>query len=525
MTNISGQKLKNIISSIPVPVESSKEYDDVTVTGIVFDSRKVEEGNIFVALKGDNFNGHNFIPDAIKKGAIAVIGSDEISYDIDIPYFKVTNTRETLAHVSAALFDFPAKKLIVIGVTGTDGKTTTTNLIYHILLSAGIKAGMISTVNAVIGDETLDTGFHVTTPEAPDVQRYLSIMVNEEITHVVLEATSHGLAQDRVTACEFDIGVVTNITHEHLDYHGSYEEYFTAKARLFEFLSTTAMKKIDVNRCAILNKDDISYDCLKDRIGVKKFDYSCDPNTKADIFAEDIKVSKDGINFNVIGKNINQQINCPLTGKYNVQNCLAAIAATVYGLGIDPNIAADGIGSINFIPGRMERIDLGQDFTAIVDFAHTPNALREALKAAREMTDKRVIAIFGSAGLRDRQKRKMMAEISLSIADITILTAEDPRTESLDDILNEMSLAAINAGGIEGKNFLKIYDRGDAIKKGIALAKKDDIVIACGKGHEQSMCFGNVEYNWDDRTAMRSALAEYLNVAGPKMPFLPTQEQ
>ena len=263
---------------------------------------------------------------------------------------------------------------------------------------------------------------------------------------------------------------------------------------------------------------------MRDRIDVKKIDYSCDPDANADIVAEEIRVSKSGIDFNVIGKDINQSINCSLTGKYNVQNCLAAMAAAVYGLGIDPNIAADGIRSINFIPGRMERIDLGQEFTAIVDFAHTPNALREALKAAREMTNKRVIAIFGSAGLRDRQKRKMMAEISLSIADITILTAEDPRTESLDDILKEMSLAAINAGGIEGKSFLKIRDRGNAIKKGVALAEKDDIVIACGKGHEQSMCFGDVEYSWDDRTAMRSALAEFLNVAGPKMPFLPTQD-
>ena len=524
MTNISGQKLKNIISSIPVSVKSSKEYDDITVTGIVFDSRKVEKGNIFIALKGDNFDGHNFIPDAINKGAAAVIGSEELPFDFDVPYLKVKNTRETLAYVSAALYDFPAKELVVIGVTGTDGKTTTTNMIYHILLSAGIKAGMISTVNAVIGNRILDTGFHVTTPEAPDVQRYLSIMVNEGITHVVLEATSHGLAQDRVTACEFDIGVVTNITHEHLDYHGSYEEYFAAKARLFEFISTTAMKGLDVNRCAILNKDDISYDRLKDKIDVKKFDYSCDPDANADIFAEDIEVLKNGISFNVVGKNIDQQIHCPLTGKYNVQNCLAAIAAAVYGLGIDHQNVADGIKTINFIPGRMERIDLGQEFTAIVDFAHTPNALRAALKAAREMTDKRVIAIFGSAGLRDRQKRKMMAEISLSIADITILTAEDPRTESLDDILNEMASAAVNAGGVEGKNFLKIHDRGDAIKKGVALAEKDDIVIACGKGHEQSMCFGDVEYSWDDRTAMRSALAEYLNVAGPKMPFLPTQD-
>jgi UDP-N-acetylmuramoyl-L-alanyl-D-glutamate--2,6-diaminopimelate ligase len=206
-----------------------------------------------------------------------------------------------------------------------------------------------------------------------------------------------------------------------------------------------------------------------------------------------------------------------------VSNCLAAIAATVVGLGIDPEKARRGIAGLYGVPGRMERINLKQDFTAIVDFAHTPNALKVTLQTARQMTSGKVIAIFGSAGLRDRQKRRMMAETSLQLADMTILTAEDPRTESLDEILAEMAAAAVVAGGVEGQNFYRIPDRGEALRRAVQLAQPGDLVIACGKGHEQSMCFGVMEYPWDDRTALRAALAERLGLPEPKMPFLPTQ--
>ncbi|TLN07775.1 UDP-N-acetylmuramoyl-L-alanyl-D-glutamate--2,6-diaminopimelate ligase, partial [bacterium] len=215
---------------------------------------------------------------------------------------------------------------------------------------------------------------------------------------------------------------------------------------------------------------------------------------------------------------------CRLVGNFNVSNCLAALAATVVGLGIDPQIAARGIASLPGVPGRMEVVDMGQDFTAIVDFAHTPNALARALETARELTNGRVIAVFGSAGLRDREKRRMMAEVSVRMADVTILTAEDPRTESLEAILAEMGAAAASSGGVEGDTFFRIADRGEAIRKAVQLAQPGDLVMACGKGHEQSMCFGTQEYSWDDRTAMRAALAERLRVSGPAMPFLPTQE-
>ncbi len=213
-----------------------------------------------------------------------------------------------------------------------------------------------------------------------------------------------------------------------------------------------------------------------------------------------------------------------LVGAYNVSNCLAALTATVYGLGIEPEIAAQGIALLDGIPGRMERIDMRQNFIAIVDFAHTPNALKSALEAARTMTNGRVIVAFGSAGLRDKEKRRMMAETSAELADLTVLTAEDPRTESLDGILDEMAAGARSKGGREGETFWRVPDRGAGIRFALKLAQPGDIVLACGKGHEQSMCFGAREFLWDDRTAMRAALAEYLSVDGPQMPYLPSQD-
>ena len=486
---------------------------------MVFDSRLVQKGDLFVALPGVSSDGHKYIPAAIEKGAVAVLGSLDLS--LRVPFIKVENTRAAMAYLSAALEGWPAHSLTVIGVTGTDGKTTTSSLIHRILLQAGLNAGMISTVNAVIGDEVLDTGFHVTTPDSPDLQRYLRRMVDAGLTHVVLESTSHGLAQDRLTGCEFDIGVVTNITHEHLDYHGSYENYQEAKGRLFTMLSETREKKQGNPRLAVLNHDDGSYDYLHALAKVRKVSYGL--GGEADLTASEIRYERGRMSFRVRmrGMGIDQVVSTNLLGDYNVSNCLAAFAAAVEGLGIDPAVAAQGIAALPGIPGRMEQIDLGQDFTAIVDFAHTPNALKVALEQARKMTKGRVIAIFGSAGLRDREKRRLMAEVSVGLADITILTAEDPRTESLEGILAEMADAAVGKGGVEGKSFYRVPDRGEAIRLGVKLAKAGDLVIACGKGHEQSMCFGETEYPWDDRTAMKAALAERLGIKGERMPELP----
>lgn len=521
MINNSTTSLRKIFQDLPFPVPA--KIPETQISGIAIDSRAVKPGSLFVAMKGGTMDGHDFIRNAIENGAAAVVGDREFD-ELPIPYIKLENPRQALTWLAASFYNWPARKLTMIGVTGTDGKTTTSNLIYKILIAAGFKAGMISTVNAVIGDTVLDTGFHVTTPDAHDVQNYLAKMVAAGLTHVVLETTSHGWAQYRVDACEFDIGVVTNITHEHLDQHGSYENYRAAKARLFSSLEWTREKPQGNPRLGVINRDDDkSFAFLNDHIKVNKVNYGL--AEEADIHAEEIEYSSAGIKFTAVSEDFRVDILSNLVGAYNVSNCLAALTATVYGLGIDPQVAAQGVAALEGIPGRMETISMGQNFIAVVDFAHTPNALKVALEAGRKMSRGRVISVFGSAGLRDKEKRRMMAETSAELADLTVLTAEDPRTESLDGILEEMAEGARSKGGREGETFWRVPDRGEAIKFALRLAGEGDIVLSCGKGHEQSMCFGRTEYLWDDRTAMKAALAEFLGVDGPAMPYLPSQDR
>jgi UDP-N-acetylmuramoyl-L-alanyl-D-glutamate--2,6-diaminopimelate ligase len=511
--------LSSLFAEAPLIILAGKP-GDTFITGIAMDSRLVEPGYLFVAMQGGLADGHEFIQVAIRNGAAAIVGEKLID-GLSVPYIQVENSRQALTWLAAAFYGNPGRKLTVIGVTGTDGKTTTCNLLYQIFLAAGLKAGLISTVNAVIGDEVLDTGFHVTTPDAPDVQRYLARMVEAGLTHVVLETTSHGWAQYRVDACEFDIGVVTNITHEHLDQHGSFENYRAAKARLFLSLEKTRPKPQGNPRLSVLNKDDSSYEYLSRLVNGPQSSYGVEAS--ADIRAESIEYSPQGIHFEAVGDGLRLPVTSRLVGAFNISNCLAALTAAIRGLGLDPETAARGIAALTGIPGRMERINLGQPFTAIVDFAHTPNALQVAIEAVRNMTGKRVIVIFGSAGLRDKEKRRMMAEVAARLADVSVLTAEDPRTESLEGILEEMAAGARLQGGLEEKTFFRISDRGEAIRLGIRLAQPGDIVMACGKGHEQSMCFGTTEYPWDDRIAMQAALSERMGIEGPQMPHLPTQ--
>jgi UDP-N-acetylmuramoyl-L-alanyl-D-glutamate--2,6-diaminopimelate ligase len=512
--------LKEIFAQLPI--KTSEIIEDRIINGIVSDSRVIQPGNLFVAIPGNITDGHRFISDAVAKGAAAVVGTNDIA-TLDIPYIRVENSKRALAHLAAAFHGFPAKKLTIIGVTGTDGKTTTTNLIYEILRSAGIPSGMISTVNAVVGDRLLDTGFHVTTPDAPDIQRYLASMVDSGLTHVILEATSHGLAQYRLEACEFDIGVVTNITHEHLDFHETYENYRAAKAKLLDYLVYTVDKPAVHTRAAVINRDDRSYPFLAQRVDIRKISYGF--NRKADVKAENISQDQSGWTFDLVIQDNRHRITTNLVGLYNIFNCLAAITSTVVALNVDIHHAISALASFRGVAGRMEAIDLGQDFLAIVDFAHTPNALKCSLETAHTLTNGNLIAVFGSAGLRDRAKRRLMAETSIRLADLTIFTAEDPRTEPLTGILDEMAAGARSRGGLEGKDFWRIQDRGAAIQFALELANPGDLVIICGKGHEQSMCFGETEYAWDDRTALKAALSQLLGLPGPDMPYLPTQDQ
>jgi UDP-N-acetylmuramoyl-L-alanyl-D-glutamate--2,6-diaminopimelate ligase len=511
--------ISTLFAEAPINILAGK-IDDTDISGITMDSRLVNPGCLFVAMQGASVDGHEFIPGAIQHGASVIVGEKPLE-GLPVPYIRVKNSRQALPWLAAAFYGYPGRKLTVIGVTGTDGKTTTCNLLFQILLAAGYKTGLISTVNAIIGDKVLDTGFHVTTPDAPDVQAYMARMVEAGLTHVVIETTSHGLAQHRVDACEFDVGIITNITHEHLDQHGSFANYRNVKARLFRYLDKTRSKPQGNPRLSVLNKDDKSYKYLSRFAPGPQTSYGLDPS--ADFRAESIVYSQQGIRFDVVGKGFRVPVTSSMVGLFNVSNCLAALTAAVKGLNINPKTVVQGIATLKGVPGRMERIDLGQSFTAIVDFAHTPNALHEAIETIRMLTNGKVIVVFGSAGLRDKEKRHMMAETSTELADVSIFTAEDPRTESLGKILDEMAAGACKRGGVEERTFFRVLDRGEAIRLGVRLAEPGDIVMVCGKGHEQSMCFGTTEYPWDDRTAMRAALAEQLGIEGPQMPYLPPQ--
>lgn len=482
----------------------------------VEDSRAVVPGGVFVARKGGNVDGHDFIQRAIENGAVAIIGESTI--DIDIPYVQVSNAQSALGKLAASYYDFPSRKLTVYGVTGTNGKTTTIHLLHSILKQAtNGKAGFISTIAADFGNATAETGLHVTTPSAPKVQEYLAQMVNAGLTHVVLEMTSHGLAQGRLSGVDIDVAILTNLTHEHLDFHGSFEAYRAAKGLMFKMLSES-YRKPDVPKVAVINADDPSRDYFAQFDADVKATYSVDK--KSEYQAQGLQFLPGQIQFSVD----KHDVKTVLVGKFNVYNILAAIAAA-RATGIRwnigrKNIIRKGIAQVEAVSGRMERIDEGQDFTAIVDFAHTPDALEKALTAGRGllMHGKRLIAVFGSAGLRDIEKRRMMAETSARLADVTILTAEDPRTESLDMILGMMAEGAILQGGREGFSFFRIRDRGAAIYEACQMAQAGDVVMVCGKGHEQSMCFGTTEYPWDDRDALRAALR------GAPLQTLPTAE-
>lgn len=469
---------------------------------VVESSRDITIGGLFVARRGLTVDGHRFIADAVSRGAVAVV-TEEQRDDIPVPYLQVPDTSESLGILAAAYYGFPSRQLTIIGVTGTDGKTTTSTMIHHILkASSNIKAGLISTISADFGDgHVADTGLHVTSPGAPQLQGFLAEMVERGVTHVVVEMTSHGLAQGRLNGVDIDIAVMTNITHEHLDYHGTWENYRDAKARMFHMLMQSERTHGQA-KVAIINDDDPSADYLAAIPAEEIVRYGITDH--ADIQAENIQYTPSGLQFDIR----DQTFKLNVLGTYNVHNALAAICVTRSGLRMQFDTIQRGLASVQAISGRMERIDEGQNFTAIVDFAHTPNALKGALESGRAMLPEgnRLIAIFGSAGLRDKEKRRLMAETSAQLADLTILTAEDPRTESLDDILEEMAQGCISQGGIEGETFIRIRDRGAAIHHACQIANAGDMVMACGKGHEQSMCFGEIEYPWDDRDAMRAAL-------------------
>lgn len=489
--------------------------DHPITAAVTEDSRSVQPGGIFVARQGLTVDGHDYIPQAIENGAMAVIVERPVT---DLPEHvtcvQVQQAQIVTGWLAASYHDFPSRKLTVIGITGTNGKTTTTHLLHSILSHATGKVGFISTIAADTGNRTDDTGLHVTTPTAPRIQHYLAEMVDAGLRYAVLEMTSHGLAQDRLAGVDLDMAILTNLTHEHLDYHGSWQAYRDAKARMFHMLSES-YRKPDQQKISILNRDDPSFEFFAAIPADDIISYGI--QQQATLQSVDIIYDPDRTRITLSDQTY-PQIETYLTGAFNVYNVLAATAAAraLNILDVQPGILA-----VQGISGRMERISEGQDFIAMVDFAHTPDALQQVLDACQLMRapGKRIIAVFGSAGLRDVEKRRMMAEISARSADMTVLTAEDPRTESLDDILEMMAAGCRSQGGVEDETFIRVPDRGRAIYHACQIANPGDFVVVCGKGHEQSMCFGTVEHPWDDRDALRSALQ------GEPLLTLPTAQQ
>ncbi len=520
------------VQGTALPQPPAYDGPEVRLTAIVEHTDAVTPGACFVARVRSGSDGHPYIPQAVARGAALVIGQRPLvelptMLSSAVPYLQVADSGLAEAWLAASWEGFPARDLVMIGVTGTDGKTTTSNLIHSILQENGIPAGLLSTLRAIVGPQEESLALHVTTPESPVIQRYLRRMVDAGMTHCVLETTSHGLAQHRVAAIDFDVAVVTNITHEHLDYHGSWEAYLDAKAGLFRALTMDAGNRPSANpikgqmiRTAVLNGDDVSWARLQELPAGRRLDYRM--GQPADIYATDIRYGPHATRFTLHitsgdSHSITGEIASPLVGDFNVYNMLAA-AAAAHGLGLSLPAIQRELERAQPLTGRMQRIAGGQSFLVIVDFAHTPNALAEAIRAGRRMVGGRIITLFGSAGKRDIQKRRLMAEVSAHESDLTVLTAEDPRTESLDEILEMMASGCRDKGGVEGHNFWRVPDRGRAIYFALQLAQPGDLVLICGKGHEQSMCFGVIEYPWDDVVATRAALEALL--AGKPMPDL-----
>jgi len=494
-------KLRELLDALPSEqvLEHRGELGTCIYAPVVEDSRALAPGGAFVARRGQYSDGHHFIPAAIAAGAAAIFG-EQRQAALPLPYIRLRDAQQACGALASAYHGFPSQRLGLVGITGTDGKTTSCHLLHSIFQHAGLQAGYISTIAADFGAESRTTGLHVTTPAAAEIQAGLAKMLAAGCSHGILEMTSHGLAQGRLNGVELDVAVMTNVMHEHLDYHGSWQRYRAAKARMFEMLAQSG-RKAGIAKLAVINADDPSAGYFAAIPAERVVSYSLD--APSDYRADTVMHLPAVTRFQVQG----EPLELRLLGEFNIANALAALAVARE-LGLPWPAIRAGIAAVAQIPGRMERIEAGQDFMAIVDFAHTPNALARALQAGRALLKpgKRLIAVFGSAGLRDVQKRRLMAETSAQLADMSILTAEDPRTEALEDILRSMAAGCRAQNGREGETFLRIPDRGEAILRACQLAGAGDMVIACGKGHEQSMCFGTREYAWDDRDAMRAAL-------------------
>lgn len=470
---------------------------DAPVTGIATSSNEIRRNQVFVALPGSRVDGHAFIPDAVDKGAAAVVVQRNVIVAPGVAVIRVADTRRALGQLAQALYGFPAARLKMIGVTGTNGKTTTTTLVRQILERAGVRTGSIGTLGASWGAEAAETS--MTTPDALTLARLLSRMQADGVQAVAMEASSHAIDQERIAGLPFHVGVLTNVSQDHLDYHGDFPTYIGVKRRLFfDFVGQTD------GGVAVLNFDDPVGEEVSSSYPGARVRYSPTGKAGCEVTAHNVRHRDNGTDFELRIAGRALPVSTRLIGAFNVPNMLAA-AASAHHLGVDVDVIASALCNAVAPAGRFERIDAGQPFQVVVDYSHTPDALEKALRTARSLTMGQLICVFGCGGDRDRAKRPMMGEVAGELADYTIVTNDNPRNEDPERIARAV-VDGVMRSGARPSRYTTILDRAAAIERAIAVAKPGDFVLIAGKGHEDYQDIKGTRRHFDDREAARAAL-------------------
>ncbi|NLL51946.1 MAG: UDP-N-acetylmuramoyl-L-alanyl-D-glutamate--2,6-diaminopimelate ligase [Peptococcaceae bacterium] len=482
--------LKNCRSCGDTEIEIIEMRGDaeVEVSGLTHDSRKIEQGDIFVCIKGFKTDGHDFAAQAVQAGAKALLV--ERYLELNVPQIKVRDTRQAVGYLAAAFYNYPSRELELVGVTGTNGKTTVTHLVEEIARLEGKRTGMIGTLGSRINGLSLP-GQH-TTPESTEIQKLLKAMVDKGVNTAVMEVSSHALALGRVNGCVYSAGIFTNLSQDHLDYHHSMQEYLEAKSILF-----AGMCQDEQTQFAVLNADDESCRYLQQKAACRTVTYGF--NNPADFTAHNIKLSAEGVEFDVTYHGLNSRVFYPTPGKFSVYNALAAFTWGIMA-GYNLDTVQGALKKIKGVPGRFQSIRRGQPFIVIVDYAHTPDGLANVLTAAREITSGRLITVFGCGGDRDRTKRPLMGKAAEELSDYVIVTSDNPRTEDPENIIKDI------LPGLKSGNYKVLTDRREAIVQACSLASKGDTVLIAGKGHEDYQIIGTEKIHFDDREEVEKAL-------------------